>query len=611
MKRYFPPRLATKLALILGIIFLNLKIHANINSVNECSQIEHQECLEDSFKSQKNKAIYTFTNPINFTPTLLCDTIILEDTINASYANCGFDAKVCLPIPFEVLNTLEVFDNGALYNGTISGCDIDTTIAYTYSNLFGQGGAGPYLLESWTVNGVVFSGQFDDIDALIDSLNTWDPMGQWMVDTTIALTIVGGVNENVYGTLVASKPGVSGSTAVMGANFGLTPLGSLITLSEGIHEIVILDNISGCEDTVILNVACLANSYLSFETYLNVSGSICVDTSDLVGSFSSIENVCENPIAPGIGLDIFPNDICIDWQTLVPGNQEVCLRVCDDLGFCDTTFISFAVHQLITDTIDVILEENESETICIDTTELIGNINSFISLSTPSITSIDIDTQSYCLDIQALSFGSEVNCFVICDDQGGCDTTCLDVMIDNNPFGLPMANNDTDTIGVDITSMLNILANDSIGTLVSVSAVNPPSNGVLTLDSLGNLSYVPDPGYCGNDQFTYEVCNTNGCDQATVSITVICDAIKVYNGFSPNGDGINDNFTILGLEGHPNNKVYVYNRWGNLVFQTENYKNNWDGIWNGLRLTQGTYIYAVELNDAAKTILSGMVQIAY
>ncbi|MEM6966176.1 MAG: gliding motility-associated C-terminal domain-containing protein [Bacteroidota bacterium] len=613
MKRYFPSRLATKLY-VLGCFLLTLGVtNTHANPIFPKDQNSEVEQLEECTTLSGHTFSHNFFPLSSLTPpTLLCDTIILEDTINISYANCGFDAKVCFPVPFEILNTLEIYDNGVLYNGSLSGCDIDTTIAYTYSNLFGQGSAGPYLLESWTVNGVVFSGQFGDIDALIDSLNMWDSLGGWMIDTTFAFTIVGGVNENVYGTLVASKPGVSGSTAVMGANFGLTPLGSLLTLSAGTHEIVILDNNSGCEDTVILNIACLPNSYLAFDTYLNVSGSICVDTSDLLGNFTTIENVCADTNTTDVVIDIFPNDICIDWETVALGSHEACLSVCDDLGYCDTTFIAFTVYELTTDTIEVPLTEDETATVCIDTSEFLGNINTLISLDNADFASIDIDSQSYCLNVNHLSLGSEIVCYVLCDDQGGCDTTCLHIMIEDDTFsGVPVANNDADTVSMNTTAALNVLDNDLVDTLVSISVVSPPSKGVLTLDSLGNLSYIPDPIFCGIDQFTYEICNALGCDQATVSITVACSTVRVYNGFSPNGDGVNDSFTILGLEGHPNNKLYVYNRWGNLVFRAENYKNDWEGIWNGVRLTQGSYIYVVELNDEANTVRSGMVEIAY
>jgi gliding motility-associated-like protein len=74
-------------------------------------------------------------------------------------------------------------------------------------------------------------------------------------------------------------------------------------------------------------------------------------------------------------------------------------------------------------------------------------------------------------------------------------------------------------------------------------------------------------------------------------------AIKLPNGFTPNGDGFNDFYVIKGIQGYPGNKVNIFNRWGNLVFSTQDYQNNWDGLSNdGNLLPDGTYFIVVDLN---------------
>ena len=82
----------------------------------------------------------------------------------------------------------------------------------------------------------------------------------------------------------------------------------------------------------------------------------------------------------------------------------------------------------------------------------------------------------------------------------------------------------------------------------------------------------------------------------------------IYNGFSPNGDGVNDTFKIDGLEAYESHKLMVFNRWGNKVMESENYNNDWDGWWDEKRLPFGTYFYVLELNNG-ETWMSGYLQI--
>ena len=79
---------------------------------------------------------------------------------------------------------------------------------------------------------------------------------------------------------------------------------------------------------------------------------------------------------------------------------------------------------------------------------------------------------------------------------------------------------------------------------------------------------------------------------------------------SPNNDYLNDYFRIDGLEKYPNSLVSIYDRWGSLVFQARNYKNDWLGNMNNIALPDGTYFYVLELFDEEKTIKKGYVQMA-
>jgi VCBS repeat-containing protein len=69
-----------------------------------------------------------------------------------------------------------------------------------------------------------------------------------------------------------------------------------------------------------------------------------------------------------------------------------------------------------------------------------------------------------------------------------------------------------------------ILGNDSYPDgFGSLAVVTPPAHGSLTLNSDGSFTYTPDPNFCGQDSYIYQLCDTDGdCDEATVTIHVTC-----------------------------------------------------------------------------------------
>ena len=84
-------------------------------------------------------------------------------------------------------------------------------------------------------------------------------------------------------------------------------------------------------------------------------------------------------------------------------------------------------------------------------------------------------------------------------------------------------------------------------------------------------------------------------------VTVIPYCVKALNAFSPNGDGINDKWVVTN-GGNCTKKisVLIFNRYGNKVFESENYNNDWNGTYKGKPLPDGTYYYTIRfilLND--------------
>lgn len=107
----------------------------------------------------------------------------------------------------------------------------------------------------------------------------------------------------------------------------------------------------------------------------------------------------------------------------------------------------------------------------------------------------------------------------------------------------------------------------------------------------------------------------NGCivkDSVTVTVIEKKIVIDIPEGFSPNKDGINDNFEIKNIEMFETNEIKIFNRWGHKVFSAKPYVNNWRGtnffgISIGEDLPEGTYFYILELNDSDNQIIKGSV----
>jgi len=102
--------------------------------------------------------------------------------------------------------------------------------------------------------------------------------------------------------------------------------------------------------------------------------------------------------------------------------------------------------------------------------------------------------------------------------------------------------------------------------------------------------------------YYYHVTNDIGCPNIdSMTITVIPAppvqddtlAFDIKNVITANGDGFNDTWMIDGLEAFPGTFVIVFNTYGNEVFSSPDYQNDWKGTYKGAKLPNGTYFYSV------------------
>lgn len=139
------------------------------------------------------------------------------------------------------------------------------------------------------------------------------------------------------------------------------------------------------------------------------------------------------------------------------------------------------------------------------------------------------------------------------------------------------------------------------------------------LHATGGLSYTWSPANLLNDAFsatpiavlnntqifTLKAATPEGCESYDDVEVKIYKGPDIYlpNAFTPNGDSRNDIFRGIPVGLQEFNYLKIYNRWGQLVFNTSDYRNGWDGNWLGQKQPGGVYVVMVKGKDYKGNII--------
>lgn len=103
---------------------------------------------------------------------------------------------------------------------------------------------------------------------------------------------------------------------------------------------------------------------------------------------------------------------------------------------------------------------------------------------------------------------------------------------------------------------------------------------------------------------------TTHCRAGDDVLVKIIPELYIPNAFTPNGDAYNEQWIIPALAAYPGAMVTVYNRYGNVIYETKDYfAHPWDGTYKGVKQPSGSYVYLIRLNDARQQIFQGQVTI--
>ncbi|MFN6379360.1 MAG: gliding motility-associated C-terminal domain-containing protein [Flavobacteriales bacterium] len=144
--------------------------------------------------------------------------------------------------------------------------------------------------------------------------------------------------------------------------------------------------------------------------------------------------------------------------------------------------------------------------------------------------------------------------------------------------------------------------------LVASNASDYTWSPAIYLDDVNSATPVSTPEVTTDYTVTGTIGECSVSAQATVTVG---PPLVIYNTITPNGDDINDTWTILGIERFEASVVTIYDRWGQQVFRSTGYTQEWDGTNRGKPLPMAAYYYVIELNSFEVEIppITGVISI--
>jgi len=408
-------------------------------------------------------------------------------------------------------------------------------------------------------------------DSLLTRMEVEDLTGFRGCDSTVITEVQYFVPEVINVLLETCDPAQVDSTAtIISSQAGCD---SLITITETVYR--------GSENTLLNLMVCdptqVGTETNTFSNQYGCDSTVILTTTLLPADTTYLNFVSCDPDSLGI-------------DTLILSNQNGC----DSIVFTVTVAEDLEVDYELTDAS------------CYDISDGSILVNTVMGGMSPHVFAIDDENfQSFAL-FPDLAAGPHT---LWVQDADGC-TVPYEFEIQAPPPLIVSLPNDT-TINIGNFLTLPVTTNQPVDTIFwdESSGINCDSISCLRPEVQPFLSNI----------YTVTVANGDGCiARDTILVTVNKDRpFYIPSAFSPNADGINDNFV---LSPGPNvtviHSVRIYNRWGALLYDVPEFLSGqsvigWDGKFKGQFVTSGVYIYVVDVSfvDGERTILSGDVTV--
>jgi len=358
---------------------------------------------------------------------------------------------------------------------------------------------------------------------------------------------------------------------------------SFLAVADGIPEgvdslIITIYNINACNDTVVSTAVLYIHDPQPLQADLGpdlsiscLGGTLTLDPAATGGYTPYTYNWSTGASTPTINLT-------------VSGTQQIIVTVDGQCGTSDTDTLNIVIIPAVPMawTAPVFSTYCPADTVTIGPLYISGGSTPFtyawgVGGSTASIDVSPFDTTSYTVTIT---------------DWCGQDTTLSILVNVRNPTP------------IDVQILADTLCSNVEGAIVITPTLTGGNGNITYTWYENNSSVIISQTADGivtianpvNGQYIVSVideCYLTSIDTATI-VVLPCE-ITFPNIFTPNSDGYNDLFVITNLEYHPNSELVIFNRWGQIVFETPDYKNDW----NGGDCSDGVYYYILKLTDGA------------
>ena len=169
----------------------------------------------------------------------------------------------------------------------------------------------------------------------------------------------------------------------------------------------------------------------------------------------------------------------------------------------------------------------------------------------------------------------------------------------------------------EIFTVMGTDGNGCTNTGQTTITINTPATGIDVQVACIDYLWIDGVTYSASTNiptYTYPGGAVNGCDSTvTLDLTINDCELIIPSAFTPDNDQYNDFWEIIGLdEQYPENQVFIYNRWGNLLFESIQgayTSKEWDGTFKGKKLPVGSYYYIIEFHNQNNDSATGVVSI--